>query len=108
MLTGIQAARGKQGNDLIVHSERFFLCSAHVQVSDLGWLEKAISTHFALESSFRDTGPNRGKPKSCSGSFRSPNVNFLAINRTLPIFLGSAENGSRPPFHSGLSQSSDL
>jgi hypothetical protein len=31
---------GKQGNDLIVHSERFFLCTPHVQVSDLGWLEK--------------------------------------------------------------------
>jgi hypothetical protein len=30
VLTGIQAARGKQGNDLIVHSERFFLCSHHV------------------------------------------------------------------------------
>jgi hypothetical protein len=40
VLTGRQAARGKQGNDLIVHAERFFLCSPHVQVSDLGWLEK--------------------------------------------------------------------
>jgi hypothetical protein len=31
VLTGIQVARGKQGNDLIVHSERFFLCSPNIQ-----------------------------------------------------------------------------
>jgi len=40
VLTGIQVARGKQGNNLIVYSECFFPCSPYVQVRDLGWLEK--------------------------------------------------------------------
>ncbi len=57
LLTGIQAACGKQGNDRIARSERFFCTFPMSRLAASVGLRRAISTHFAPDNSLRETGP---------------------------------------------------
>ena len=57
VLNDIQAACGKQGNDRIARSERFFCAFSMSRLAASVGLRRAISTHFAPDNSLCETGP---------------------------------------------------